>query len=218
MIKAVIVDFDDTLCLTEAAGFELENEVLRLMGRPPMTREIHKATWGQLLSEAVRLRSPGVDAHVFEKLLAEVQATWVAEGRFDIIDPDNLATLDTFLKQGKEVYILTSRSHGEVAHLLAPDHLLASRVKALYYKDIMEYHKPDPRAFDILLTNHDLHRNECVYVGDSPGDAAAAKQGGLHFIATLESGIRTPDDFAEFAVDHFVYKFVDLPEAVARLA
>jgi phosphoglycolate phosphatase len=122
------------------------------------------------------------------------------------------------LEQGKEIYILTSRSHGELRHLLEPDHLLAQRIKAFYYRDVMEYHKPDPRAFDLLLNNHDLRRDECVYVGDSPGDAAAAKQGGMHFIATLEGGIRTPVDFEEFAVDHYVGAFTELPEAVAMLA
>jgi phosphoglycolate phosphatase-like HAD superfamily hydrolase len=38
MIRAVIVDVDDTLCLTEEASFALENEVLSRMGRPPMPR------------------------------------------------------------------------------------------------------------------------------------------------------------------------------------
>lgn len=44
MIKAVIIDIDDTLCLTEAACYELENQVLLSMGRIPMTRDIHKET------------------------------------------------------------------------------------------------------------------------------------------------------------------------------
>jgi phosphoglycolate phosphatase len=32
MIKAVIIDVDDTLCLTESICFELENDVLKQMG------------------------------------------------------------------------------------------------------------------------------------------------------------------------------------------
>lgn len=41
MIQAVVIDVDDTLCLTEAACFDLENEVLKRMGREPMPRAIH---------------------------------------------------------------------------------------------------------------------------------------------------------------------------------
>ena len=46
-IRAVIVDVDDALCLTEEASFHLENEVLVQMGRPPMPRALHLATWGE---------------------------------------------------------------------------------------------------------------------------------------------------------------------------
>src|SRR6266852_3180541 len=124
MIRAVIVDFDDTLCLTEEACFNLENEVLRRMGRPPGTREVHKATWGQHLFEVISIRSPGVDVPTFRKILLEAQLEWVEDGRIDAVTPENLRALDE---------------------------LLAARVKAFYYRDVMSHHKPDPRAFDNLL-------------------------------------------------------------------
>jgi phosphoglycolate phosphatase len=66
MIKAVIIDVDDTLCLTEAASFDLENTALIRMGRDPMPRSIHVATWGQPLFEAILTRSPGVDVEAFK--------------------------------------------------------------------------------------------------------------------------------------------------------
>ena len=47
MIEALIIDVDDTLCLTEAACFDMENETLMAMGRAPMSREVHINTWGQ---------------------------------------------------------------------------------------------------------------------------------------------------------------------------
>jgi phosphoglycolate phosphatase-like HAD superfamily hydrolase len=56
-----------------------------------------------------------------------------------------------------------------------------------------------------------------VYVGDSLTDAEAAKGAGLHFIACLEAGIRTRDDFAIHPVDRFIERFADLPEAVKSL-
>jgi phosphoglycolate phosphatase len=217
MIKAVIIDFDDTLCLTEQACFELENETLRLMGRPPQPRDIHRGTWGQPLYEAITVRSPGVDVRVFRQIFEEQIPTWVQDGKLDAINPKNFDALDVLANQGKELYILTSRTHKEAEHLLAADHDLANRIKAFYYRDIMEYHKPDPRAFDILLNNHGLERSECVYVGDSPSDAAAAKQGHMHFIASLESGVRTREDFAAFEVDVFIDLFTDLPQAITTI-
>jgi hypothetical protein len=61
VISAVVVDVDDTLVLTEAVCFEIENAALAKLDRPPMTRAVHIATWGQPLLDAIRLRSPGVD-------------------------------------------------------------------------------------------------------------------------------------------------------------
>lgn len=215
MIKAVIIDFDDTLCLTEAACFELENEVLALMGATLQTREMHQKTWGQPLFEAIKVRSPGVDTDKFKQLVQENMPLWVTENRLDNLSTERLKVLDDLLAAGKELFILTSRTRAELEHILAPDHDLAKRIKAFYYRDIMEFHKPDPRAFDLLLDNHKLQRSECVYVGDSPSDAAAAKQAGMHFIASLESGLRTKNDFSTYQVDTFITALFALPQAVA---
>ncbi|MGH7157790.1 MAG: HAD family hydrolase [Candidatus Saccharimonadales bacterium] len=217
MIKAVIIDFDDTLCLTEDACFALENEILALMGAKTQTREMHQKTWGQPLFEAIKVRSPGVDADKFKQLVQENIPFWVAENRMDSIPVERLQVLDDLLAAGKELFILTSRTHAELKHILAPDHHLAKRIKAFYYRDIMQFHKPDPRAFDLLLDGHKLQRHECVYVGDSPSDAAAAKQAKMHFIASLESGLRNKADFKDYAVDVFIGHLQDLPQATSRL-
>jgi len=217
MIKAVIIDVDDTLCMTEAASFALENEALKRIGRKPMSREVHQSTWGQHLFEAIRERSPGVDVDAFTEAFYPALDEFIADGRLDTVPPENYAALDALIAKGMDIMLLTSRTHGEFHHMLEPDHLLASRVKAFYYKDRMQYHKPDPRAFDELLSEHNLQPEECVYVGDSPSDAKAATLRGLHFIASLESGIRERKDFADYKVDAFIDSFPVLVEAVYAL-
>ena len=56
-----------------------------------------------------------------------------------------------------------------------------------------------------------------MYIGDSPGDAAASNQAGLSFIASLESGIRQREDFAGYNVAAFIYRFPDVVDAVLSL-
>lgn len=217
MIKAVIVDVDDTLCLTEATCFELENTTLIRMGRKPMPRSIHIATWGQPLFKAIMERSPGINVEAFKTAFQPMIESFIADGKLDSIPSVNYRAMDSLIEQGKLIMLLTSRTHEEFKHLLADDHLLASRVTAFYYRDNMRYHKPDPRAFDQLLHENNLQPNQCVYVGDSPSDAKAANGANIHFIASLESGIRLEKDFDGLSVDIFIKHFPDIVTAVARL-
>jgi len=217
MIKAVIIDVDDTLCMTEAASFALENTALVRMGRAAMPRSIHVETWGQPLFEAILKRSPGIDVEAFKAAYHPAIEEFITNGKLDTIPDENYEALDELIGEGKLIMLLTSRTHGEFKHMLEPDHLLASRVKAFYYRDNMQFHKPDPRAFDELLSENSLRPEQCVYVGDSPSDAQAANGTGIRFIASLESGIRQRQDFEGLRVDAFVDRFPDIVGAVAAM-
>lgn len=216
-IKAVVIDVDDTLCLTEAACFELENETLISMGRSPMPRDVHIKTWGQPLFEAIVSRSPGVDVEAFKAAYHPIIAEYTKSGKLDSIPEANFDALDKLNDMGKSLLVLTSRTHGELKHLLEPGHKLALTIKAFYYKDNMQFHKPDPRVFDELLAGNGIDAKNCIYVGDSISDAVASKAAGLKFIASLESGLRQKSDFKPELVDKFIYKFPDLVEAITEL-
>ena len=110
--------------------------------------------------------------------------------------------------------VLTSRTAAEMSHLMNPETPLYELVDAFYYKENMTYHKPDPRAFSQIETEHGLKPEECVYVGDQPSDAVAAKGAGLHFVVNLEEGLRTEQDFVEYPVDLFINHLNELPDAV----
>ncbi len=217
MIKAVIFDFDDTLCLTEQACFHLENESLALMHRPPMSREIHQSTWGEYLGEAIKKRSPGIDPEDFLKVHRRLVADYQARGKLDAITEENQKTLDELASEGYQLMILTGREKYELEHLMHPSHHLSARISHFYHKDNNTHHKPDPRTFGVIEREHGLKPEECIYVGDSVGDAAAAKGANLHFIASLESGLRTKEDFKEYPVDIFISRFGEVIEAVHKI-
>jgi len=216
-ISTVVFDVDDTLILTEAACFELENEVLRSIGRAPMARELHLSTWGMSLLDAMLERSPGIDLGEFSRAYERVMQTHVETGLLDVLSDEHLDVLDQLIADGYTVMLLTSRTESEIRHLVAADHPLTKRVARVYHADNVRYLKPSPQVFDELLADNGVAPHECVYVGDSPGDAAAATGARLRFIASLQSGIRTRADFASYPVDAFVDNFSELVEAIAGL-
>jgi len=147
MIKAVIIDFDDTLSMTEHACFVMENETLRAMARAPMSREMHVKTWGKPLFEAINERSPGIDVAKFKVTFDLIMKDHLERKNLDVIAPENYTVLKQLANQGKQIMLLTSRTHDELKHMLEPSHLLSSHIEAFYYKENTRYHKPDPRAW-----------------------------------------------------------------------
>ena len=216
-IIAVILDFDDTLCMSEAYCFNLENEVLRRMGRAAQDRELHKQTWGVDLEPAMELRSPGIDLREFWQLFPVVHKEFIETGHMDVIPMANMQILRELKEMGLQLMVLTSRTETESQHLMSSSHQLSSILNAFYHKDSNAWSKPDPRVFAHIEREHGFMPEECVYVGDSIGDAAAAKGAGLFFIASLESGLRSENDFAAYNVDAFIASFTELPVAIARL-
>lgn len=215
-IKLVILDIDDTLYLTEQISFETENRIAIQMGFAPMTRELHLRNWGKRIQEAIAERIPGIDVPRFMKFFIKENEKLVKQGKLDNLSPSNLETLTILKNMGKTIAIVTSRTYGEVKHLLGETHPLQNYISDFFYDGNLKYLKPDPRVFDQLLKKYGTSPKETVYVGDSVSDANCAASGHIHFIATLESGIRCIANFDEVSVDHFIERFSDLPKCLDK--
>ncbi len=218
MIKLVSIDFDDTLSMTEYACFILENKVAVEMGYKPMARSTHKKNWGIELSIAIRERIPGIDVEKFLKKLAITHKKAFMNGEIDSIPTHNIESLDRIIEKQLHTAILTSRSISEAAHLMHQTNPLTSRIRKFYYMENSDFLKPDPRVFEKILYEFEVMPEESVYVGDSPGDAISAKGAGLHFVAVLESGIRTKKDFEGLRVDYFATSFTEAANYILSIA
>lgn len=195
----------------------MENETLKRMGRATMSREVHLQTWGRPLFSAILDRSPGIDLQEFRDAYTPIIGEFTEQGKLDVIPEPNLRALDKLAEMSIVLTILTSREQSEMEHILQLDHHLATRIKKFYYKNNMKHHKPDKRAFDHLLEEFHLQPSECMYVGDSLSDAQAAKEAGLHFVASLESGLRQKEDFVAHPPDAFIMEFPEIIPIVERL-
>jgi len=154
MIELIILDFDDTLCLTEKSSYELENLIAQKIGFPPITRETHIKNWGKVLEEAIIERFPGINAEVFIEELRKTLPKLIKKDEIDVITDINLKTLDIIKSKGIKLAILTSRDFMEVKHLQEKKHSLSLRINAFYHKDNSDYLEPNPKVFDKILFRH----------------------------------------------------------------
>ena len=214
MIKLILVDFDDTLCLSEEACFHLENEIAEKLNCKPMTRSAHQANWGKPLKDAIVERIPGIDADAFMNLFAETSRKHILNGEFDHVSDVNLNVLRELRSKGYKVVIQTSRQHCEVEYLVSDQSPLTSIIDGFFYQERSKYKKPDPRVF--LLPSDMFHVSfpEMVYVGDAFTDVQWCRAAGIHFIASLESGLRIQKDFEKLGVKWFIHRFTELPKRI----
>lgn len=213
-IDLLIIDVDDTFIPTEEACFIIENAVAQSMGFAPMTRETHQRNWGVHLEEALLERFPGIDRKAFIERVALVLPGYVERGEIDQIPQENLDTLDVLIDRGKRLAILTSRTLDEARHLVDPKHHLNSRVEKFYHRDNSLFYKPDPRAFHQPLIDFGIDPSRAAYAGDTLNDGRASTGAGLQFIASLESGLKTEENFSSIKVAAFINKFTDLRHVI----
>lgn len=216
MIKLVIIDFDDTLSLTEKACFNIENFIAKKMGFAPMNRETHLKNWGKPIREAIGDRIPGINADEFMVLLEKTLPDFIQNNEADVITDVNIKVLDQLKSRGYKLAILTSRTLGEVKHLMHTNHPLNIRLDGFYHRDNLDYVKPDPRVFEKVLNKFNIKPDEAIYIGDSVSDAKSAKDAGLHFIALLESKLRSRDDFKGLSVDFFAESFSQIIDYIRK--
>jgi phosphoglycolate phosphatase len=220
VIKAVILDFDDTLFMTEQASFEIENETAGLLGLAPMTRETHVHNWGKPIEHAIIERFPGIDLTKFMEAFPAVLRSHVRAGRIDALTDANTVALAQITASGYRLYAVTSRKLVEIDHLLSSEHEFSRYVEegSIFHKDNSQHLKPDPRAFDGVIALTGFKPAECVYVGDSLTDCRAAKGAGLQFVACLESGLRHREEFEALGSqpDGFVDTFAGITDWLSR--
>lgn len=212
----VALDFDDTLCMTQKACFRLENMAAQAIGAPPMSEATHLATWGKPMTQVLQARFPGVDEQAFMRSYETYLLQANKDGWYDAIPQKNYQTLSELRSQGFRLAVLSSRSQAEMQHLMEASHPLVAYIDSFYHLDNCTFHKPDGRVFDGLLIDFGVSQDQVLYVGDSVSDAKACESAGIAFIASLESGLRTGEDFQGLAVAYFIREFKDLPRVFSN--
>jgi len=216
MIKLVISDIDGTLFCNEKALWKIENGIARDLGFAGVSRKKHRLHWYKPTKERLAQTYPGADAEVFFRRLTEGLPAFMEKRLVNAISERNVAALQVLKEKGKRLAIVSARDDDNIKCLLQGKYGLAKWFEKIYHCGNLEYAKPDPRVFERALVEFGVEPKEAVYIGDLETDGICAKEAGLHFVAVLEEGIRTKDDFKKIGVDFFADTFPDILDFIVR--
>lgn len=218
-IKAIIHDWDDTITNSFEAYSSWYGHFAELHGYDVPDKEQVKMHWGNPVSKIMIGLWPTMDEREAEKLLSKFNKS-DSFIKADYSPQPFLGVKDTLEQLHAAGYILGILSSGQLSSIergykkyIHPD---------MPYHDLVftqfdsEYHKPDPRVFDGILSelsDRGINDNETIYVGDHMFDYLASRDRGLDFIA-VTTGVTKKRDFVDAGLDEklILDSFADIPE------
>ncbi len=213
-IRAVIFDFDGVILDSCAEGIE---EIIKMVGAngfaiPPNIRSTLKDNWGKTPAKALEI-SFGLDPQTSQ----EISKQWGELPPLPLIaGTENVLSALKFIEKMK-LGLLTSRDWTSLSPILKHHSLIRFFGNCIQCENDFPYIKPDPRVFDHILRLLDVGSDECIYIGDTPIDFAAARDKGIENISVL-TGINGKNDFLAIGQkeENIIRSIADLPEWIEK--
>lgn len=187
--KVVAFDFDDTLVATINNVWRQHKHVALTEFGIEITDEDMKRVWGSPFHDMVEVLYGHPFATVEPHLLRE-KANFPKE-----IFPKSKELLNNLRLAGKIIALVTSTNTKSLALDFVHNALEDDTFDHVFTIDDTEYHKPDKRVFDPLLS-HGYKPEEVIYIGDARTDFMAARDAGFDFIG-VATGLLSVEDFTQ---------------------
>lgn len=183
-VRAVLFDMDGVLVFSEDAWFSVFNETLTGFGHRPVSRAEFDAIYG---NGAAADR----DAYMPERSVAEVDAAYARlfETHLGEIRPNAAApaVLAELRHRGVRTSVATNTTAPLARRVLAL-HGLLPLLDATASADEAGAGKPDPAVVRLAAERVGVPLSECLFVGDSRFDEAAAAAAPVRFVGLGHGG------------------------------
>lgn len=212
-------DLDGTLVDTAPDLVGAVNHVLGEEGRPPIGPETLRALIGHgakvLIERAFVATGEPVDPAALPRLIPSFMNYYRAHiADFSRPFPGTEAALVRLTDAGATLAVCTNKAEGlSTALLEALD--LTRYFPVLVGGDTLPVHKPDAEHFLETVRRLGGDRARSLLVGDSPTDAATARNAGVPFVAVTFGYTPVPPE--EFGAQALISHFDDLDAAIARV-
>ncbi len=212
-IQAVIFDLDGVILNSCTEGMEkiIKIATAKDLAIPPNIRSTLKNNWGRIPVKVVE-----ISFCLDPQTSLEICKQWEEELFPLITGVENVLSMLKFIKKMK-LGLLTSRDWVSLFPTLKHYSLTRFFGSCIQCENDFPHIKPDPRVFDHILKLLGVSKNECIYIGDTPIDFAAARDRGIKNISVL-TGIFEKNDFLKAGQkkENIVDSIVDLPEWIDR--
>ena len=185
MKKLVVFDLDGTLVdsifdLGNAVNFALKEYNLPLH---PMSD--YYTFVGNGMEDLVRrsMNEKGTDDELYKKVRKVFDEHYNAHSNDNTVAYDGIKELLSALKsKSVKTAVLTNKAHRYVGAIL--DKCFPEHKFDLFFgqREGIE-RKPHPQAFELLLKELNVPKEDCLYIGDSEVDVKTAKNAGVQLVA-----------------------------------
>ena len=183
MFQAIIFDLDGTLIDSRAAILDAFGKALAEKGIAPRIA-LSAVRIGPPLAETLRELSGSDDEALLESLAEHFKAHYDSTGyRASEVFADIPELLTALTASGTRCFLATNKR-------LAPTRLILQHLQwEPFFAEVYALDRETPRLPDKstmlarLLAEQALDAQNCIYVGDTPEDEAAARANGLRFAA-----------------------------------
>jgi len=209
--RAIIFDFDDTL-VDSKSGIVFHQKVAKSKGwKVPPKEELEKY-WGLGWEDFIAKFWPYIPFADFRQ--AYIDYNQKEPRHYDQIPGVNKA-IKELKKEDIILGILSNRNVKSVRDILEQQGFSLDDFEIIQGEEEFFFHKPDPRAFDQILTilgERGILPREIIYVGDTRFDIAASRGCKIKFVGVL-SGLMKREEFKNLGVlDRDIIQSVkDLP-------
>jgi phosphoglycolate phosphatase len=208
-VRAVLFDFDYTLAESTAGTTDCINYALTKLGLRPVSTEVVQSVIGLSMPELYRVVAGADEISRHEEF-----AEFFIE-RADLVMADSIILFDTvkpvlqeLQRTGYELGIASTRFRRRIETVLTRDGLLAYFSTIIGGEDV-QYHKPDPEALLCAAAELGYEAGNCLYVGDTLVDAAAAGNAEMPFVG-VTTGVTDRQQFASVGVLRVIDSLAEL--------
>jgi phosphoglycolate phosphatase len=197
VVRAVILDFDYTLADSSKGTIRCINHALAGLGLPPTTPEMAKQTIGLSLSDTltflVGAPSPNQVERFTQLFLEMSERVMVAQ---TVLLPGASDAMAQLRQRCLPLAIVSTKYRRRIEAVLQREGLHDTFEVLIGGEDVTQL-KPAPEGLLLAASRLGLEPAYCLYVGDSPTDAEAARRAEMPFVATL-SGVTLPEALAAY--------------------